>query len=375
MSSGPHSRGRHILRGALLALVLGLVAGAWACSPIYVIKAGIAEAKILRARRPIPDVLIDPATDSDTRGKLSFVLEAREFAAEELGIATGDAYTMYTKLDRDTLALVVSAAHKDRLVPKTWWFPIVGHMPYKGFFDQDDAHAAVIDLEEDGLDAYLRPTAAFSTLGWFNDPILSTVLRADDVEVVTTVLHELSHNHLFVSGQVRFNESFATFVGRVGAARFFCTRQGGGPNTVKCNRAQARWRDYQRFSVFVDRLVTELEQIYGAQDVSREEKLARREIVFNAALERFDTELAPTLESATFGGFRQTPLNNATLLSRIRYYHRLPDFQALLDEHGGDLTAVLRELAAEAQGVENPFDLLPRGGLRPSGFAPAPHLR
>ncbi len=365
MSNTPRFRRRYVVRGVLLLVASGLMAGAWACSPIYVIKAGIAEAKILRARRPIPDVLTDPATDSDTRGKLSFVLEAREFATTELGITTGDAYTMYTKLDRDTLALVVSAAHKDRLVPKTWWFPIVGHVPYKGYFDEDDAHAAVADLEEEGLDAYLRPTAAFSTLGWFNDPILSTVLRADDVEVVTTVLHELSHNHLFVSGHIRFNESFATFVGRVGAARFFCTRQGGGPDTVKCNRAQARWRDYQRFSVFVDRLVTELEEIYGDPDVPREEKLARRELVFTAALERFDAELAPALESATFRGFRQTPLNNATLLSRIRYYHRLPDFQALLDEHGDDLTAVLRTLAAEAEGVEDPFDLLPRGNPGP----------
>jgi predicted aminopeptidase len=365
MSAKPRSRGRHVVRGVLLVVALGLAVGAWACSPIYVIKAGIAEAKILRARRPIPDVLTDPATDSDTRGKLSFVLEAREFATTELGIATGDAYTMYTKLDRDTLALVVSAAHKDRLVPKTWWFPIVGHMPYKGFFGEDDAHAAVADLEEEGLDAYLRPTAAFSTLGWFNDPILSTVLRADDVDVVTTVLHELSHNHLFVSGHVRFNESFATFVGRAGAARFFCTRQGGGPDTVKCNRAEARWRDYQRFSVFVDRLVTELEDIYGDPETPREEKLARREVVFTAALQRFDAELAPTLESATFRGFRQTPLNNATLLSRIRYYHRLPDFQALLDSRGGDLTTVLRDLAAEAEGAEDPFDLLPRGNFGP----------
>jgi predicted aminopeptidase len=360
VSTESASRRRTLIRGAFLLTALGLVVGAWACSPLYVIRAGIAEAKILRARRAIPDVLRDPATDSDTRGKLTFVLEARDFANRELGIATGDAYTMYTKLDRDTLALVVSAAHRDRLVPKTWWFPIVGRVPYKGYFDVDDAHAAVADLERDGLDTYLRPTSAFSTLGWFNDPILSTVLRSDDVEVVTTVLHELSHNHLFVPGRVGFNESFATFVGRVGAARFFCTREGGGPDTVKCARAQARWRDYQRFSVFVDRLVDELERVYGNPGATRDEKLRRREEVFAAALDRFDTELAPTLESVTFRGFRETPLNNATLLSRIRYYHRLPDFQALLDARGGDLPAVLRELKEQAGGTEDPFSLLPR---------------
>jgi predicted aminopeptidase len=124
--------------------VLPLAAAAFAvtasaCSPLYVVRAGIAEAKILRARRPIPEVILDPTTDGDTRGKLSFVVEARRFAQAELGIDVGDAYTMYTKLDRDTLALVVSAAYKDRLVPKTWWFPIVGHVPYRGFFSEEAA--------------------------------------------------------------------------------------------------------------------------------------------------------------------------------------------------------------------------------------------
>ncbi|HSM59778.1 MAG TPA: aminopeptidase [Longimicrobiales bacterium] len=349
---------RRLRRAALLAFALALVAGAWACSPIYVIKAGIAEAKILRARRPIPQVIADPETDDDTRGKLSFVMEARRFAIDELGIDVGDAYTMYTKLDRDTLALVVSAAEKDRLAARTWWFPIVGRVPYKGYFDEKDAREAVADLEADGFDTYLRPTAAFSTLGWFNDPILSTVLRADDVEVVETVLHELSHNHLFVPGHVGFNESYATFVGRTAAIRFFCSRQGGGPDTVKCLRAQARWRDFQRFSVFVDGLVDELEAVYGDAALTRDEKLERRGRVFAAALERFDRDVAPGFESMTFAGFRETPLNNATLLARIRYYHRLPDFDALLAARGGDLAVLLRELKEGAGVVEDPFELL-----------------
>ncbi len=339
-------------------MALGLGALVWACSPVYVIKAGIAEAKILRARRPIPEVLADPVTDPDTRSKLAWVVEARRFAVERMGVDAGDAYTMYTRLDRDTLALVLSAAERDRLVPKTWWFPVVGRVPYKGFFDENDAREAQADLEDDGFDTYLRPTSAFSTLGWFNDPILSTVLRADDVDVVGTVLHELSHNFLFVPGQVGFNESFATFAGRVGAIEFFCTRPGSGPNSVKCQRAQARWRDEQRFSVFLDALVDELRALYG-RDLTREEKLHRREEIFAAALDRFDAEVVPTLEDYAYHGFRRTSLNNATLLGRIFYYHRLPDFQAMLDEHRGDLAAVMAALKEGVDGVDDPFDLLP----------------
>ncbi len=356
--SARSGKGR-VLRGALALTTLSLVASCVACSPIYVVKAGIAEVRILRARRPIHSVLNDTTVDADTRAKLAYVVEARRFAAAELGIDVGDSYTMYTELDRDTLAIVVSAAYKDRLVPKTWWFPIVGRMPYKGHFSLQSALDEQASLEAEGYDTYIRPTAAFSTLGWFNDPVLSTALRTDEVEVVSTVLHELAHQHLFVPGHVGFNESFATFVGRVGAVRFFCTREGSGPDSVKCQRAVARWRDFQRFSVYLDGFVEDLERIYDDASLSFDDKVAGRETVFAAALARFDREVLPELESFTFGGFRNAPLNNATLLSRIRYYNRLPAFDAFLATHRGDLVAALDDLKARAKTVEDPFDLLP----------------
>lgn len=344
-----------------LLVVLGPMA---ACSPIYVIKAGIAEAKILRARRPIPEVINDPRTDEVTRGKLTYVMEARAFAIDRLNMDVGDSYTSFTRLESDTLALVLSAAYRDRLRSKTWWFPVVGHMPYKGFFSEADALREQAELEAEGLDTYLRPTAAFSTLGWFSDPLLSTLLRNDEVELVETVLHELSHNHLFVSGQVTFNESFATFVGRTAAIEFFCGREGGGPDSVKCLRARARWRDFQRFGVFIDGMVWELRSVYDDPELDPEEKVRRRDRVFEASMERFRTEVTPTLESFTFGGFANTPLNNATLLSRMRYYHRLPDFQALAEELGG-LRATLEFLRDRAPETEDAFELLPYSGTPP----------
>ncbi|MDA0329340.1 MAG: aminopeptidase [Gemmatimonadetes bacterium] len=348
-----------IFRGALALGALSLVASCVACSPVYVVKAGIAEVGILRARRPISRVLNDTTVDADTRAKLAYVVEARRFAASKFGIEVGDSYTTYTELDRDTLAMVVTAAYQDRLVPKTWWFPIVGRVPYKGHFSLKSALDEEADLQAEGYDTYVRPTAAFSTLGWFNDPVLSTALQTDEVEVVATVIHELSHQHLFVPGQVGFNESFATFVGRVGAARFFCSREGGGPDSVKCQRALARWRDYQRFSRFLDDFVEELESVYADDTLSFDEKVARRAPIFAEALEHFDRAVAPTFEAISFSGFRDTPLNNATLLSRIRYYNRLPAFDAFLLAHGGDLSAALYDLKARAQSVDDPFDLLP----------------
>jgi predicted aminopeptidase len=318
--------------------------------------------KILSARRPLDEVILDPSTDEDTRGKLLLTREARVFATEVLGLDVGDSYTTFSRLDKDTLALVLSAAHRDRLESKTWWYPIVGRFPYRGFFDFDAAEDARKSLEAEGFDTYLRPTSAFSTLGWFSDPLLSTLLRYDHVELVETVIHELSHNHLFVSGQVRFNESFATFVGRVGAREFFCTREGGGPDTQWCLRAQSRWEDYQGFSAFLDPLVAELSALYTEDGVSRSEKLQAREGVFAEAVRRFRTEVQPGLRSATFQSFLTTPLNNATLLARIRYYHRLEGFQTLLDDHGGDLRAAIRYLKENVEGVRDPFQLLTESG-------------
>ncbi len=349
-----------------LALAILAVSGstvAAGCSPIYVIRAGWAEARILRARRPIVDVILDPATDQRTRGKLTLARQARTFAEAELLLDVGDSYTTYTQLDRDTLAMVLSAAERDRLAAKTWWFPVVGRVPYRGFFNLDAALEEQRSLEDDGFDTYLRPTSAFSTLGWFSDPVLSTVLRQDEVGVVETIIHEVSHSHLFVQGNVRFNESFATFVGSVGAIKFFC----GEPDdleTVRCRRAKLRWQDAMIFSVFLDGVIDDLERVYGDTTLSIDDRLSSRQRIFDEAVDRFVADVQPTLGATTYQGFVTTPLNNATLLSRMRYYHRLPDFQAFLEQHGGDLAAAVAAIAGGVGDVQDPFDLLPGGDAR-----------
>lgn len=354
-------RSRGFVHGLVGVAALGLTALAASCSPLYVLRAGWEEARILTARRPIEDVIVDPDTDERTRGKLTFARLARTFAIEELGLDVGDSYTTYTRLDRDTLAMVLSAAEKDRLAARTWWFPVVGRVPYRGFFDLDDALDEQRKLEEEGFDTWLRPTSAFSTLGWFADPLMSTVLRQDEIGVVQTLLHEVSHAHLWVAGSVRFNESFATFVGDAGAAAFFCADSGEIP-TVRCTRARQRWGDAMKFSVFLDGLVADLERIYGDAALTREERLAARERIFAEALEHFTAEVQPTFEASTYAGFVDTPLNNATLLARMRYYHRLPDFQALLDEHGGDLGSAIAAIKAGTEEAGDPFEVLGNPG-------------
>jgi predicted aminopeptidase len=380
------------------------------CSPVYVARAGWAEMKILAAREPLERVINDPATDEDTRRKLLLAREAREFAIHTLELDAGKSYTSFTRLQTDTLALVLSAAYRDRLQPKTWWFPIVGHMPYKGFFSQSAAERAQRQLEREGFDTHLRPTAAFSTLGFFADPLLSTLLRYDDVDFVETILHELAHNHLFVRSHVRFNESFATFVGRVGAIRFFCDsgRQAsetaslapsptlGAPDAAlrdtdaalrdpdgalrhpdtafrdadpeHCQLARDRWTAYQEYSAFLDGFIHELRGIYGRTDLGAQEKVQARDELFAKTRDAYFVEGAPPPGGNPFiSGFLSRPLNNAVLLSRMLYFHRLPDFQALLDRHDGHLPAAIAFLKEAVDSVDDPFLLLP--GVDPAGLA------
>jgi predicted aminopeptidase len=356
-------------RSALFSLLLGTAAVTAGCSPLYVLRAGYEEAKILHRRRPIVDVVADPQTAPEVRRKLELVLQARTFANDVLGLDAGDSYTTYSWVDRDTLGLVLSAAHRDRLEAVTWWFPIVGRVPYKGFFNPDRALSAADRLERRGFDVYVRPISAFSTLGWFNDPLLSTMLRYEDVPLVATVIHELTHNTLFIPGRVAFNESFANFVGERGAIQFFCVRD--GPVSEGCRQAQDEWHDNVLFSHYLAEVIAALEAVYGRPDLDPAGRVAAREIVFEQGRQRYAEHYAPQARTRRFQGMARAQLDNARILAWRLYYDRLHLFDAVLDAHGGDLPAAIERIVEAAQaGPGDPFAAL--AGLPPTAASSPP---
>ncbi|TVR65554.1 MAG: hypothetical protein EA422_03795 [Gemmatimonadales bacterium] len=368
-------RGRCFLLLALAALPL-----LTACNPLYLTRAGWAQAQILASREPLHQVLVDPATDPRERGKLVLAREARTFAVESLGFRNaGESYTTLARLPSDTLALVLTAAPRDRLELHTWWFPVVGRMPYRAYFSDRRAEEARLAMEARGFDAFVRPTAAFSTLGWFADPIYSTLLRQDEVGVVETIFHELAHNHLFLPGQGRFNESYATFAGNAAAIVFFCSRDGGGPDTVWCARARDRWDDARIVSRFMMELEADLRGIFSRVDLPRDERIRLRDQRYDEAFRTFRDEIRPGLAGGGYAVLASEPLNNATLLARSLYFQRLDDFHHLWAEvWDGNLAGLMAWLREEAPGRDDPFSVLddpppePPGhptGSRPEGVA------
>ena len=344
----------HKTRAALLPALLLL----GACNPVYVARAGWAQARILSSRVPLVEVMADTTMDAQTRARLRLVWDARAFAVQEMGFENaGDSYTSLARLPSDTLALVLSAAYRDRLEFRTWWFPIVGRVPYRAYFSVESAEAAERALVESGFDTYLRPTPAFSTLGWFADPLYSTLLRQDDVGLVESVLHELAHNHLYVPGQGRFNESFANFIGYTAAIEFFCTRDGGGPDTVKCRRARDRWEDARDVSRFIDALEATIRDLYARDDLPDEALLAERERIYREAREDFRRVVQPALRASSYAVFADQPLNNATFLARSLYYHRLSEFDGLWREWVGTFAEMMAWIRREAPARSDPFQV------------------
>jgi predicted aminopeptidase len=329
------SRLRHALRGRRssarrwISAISLFAAGSFlsGCAPAYVVRLAYEEARILWRRQPITSLLAGDL-DEHTRSQLELVLAVRKFAADELGLSVGGSYSSLARVDERQVVYVVSAAPRDRLEPYTWWFPIVGRVPYRGYFDRAAAQREATKLEEEGYDTYLRPSVAFSTLGWFDDPLLSNLLSLERARLAEVVLHELLHNTIYLSGQSSFNESFANFVGSRGAVAFFARDGESGPE----ERATALWEDSLEFSELLGEELARLQKAYDRGILPQQREALLRAVQADFARHEWRAGRSPLAEKT---------LNNAVLVQYRLYNDRLALFEEAYERNDQDLRATI----------------------------------
>ncbi len=337
----------HVIVAIVAALMIGFSTAYVASGEVrYLTRAGLEETQILTERKPITKVLRNPDLDPAVRGQLELVLNVRD-AAAGLGLEADKTYTQYTDVGRDTLLLVLSASPPDCLCPVTWKYPIVGRVPYKGFFDPKMAEKAAGELDARGLDTYLRPSGAFSTLGWFNDPLLSTALGGDSVEIAALVFHEVAHNTLYVKSATPFNETLAQMVGYRAAEAFF--RERG--DSVHAQRAAARWHDELILGAFYDSLAGRLEALYEAHPDSAALAEGRTEVA-RWARELLEGPVGAELQTIQIGRMTDRPINNARLIAARIYRTRSALFEEWFQQQGGNIQLAVERLQPVVAGVQ-----------------------
>lgn len=316
-------------------LLAGIIASLASCSPVYVARAGIEEAGILLRRKPIARVIADSRTSDATREKLQLVLNARDYA-EHLGLNAGKSYTKYSQVDREVLSWVVSAAQKTQLKAYTWWYPIIGSVPYKGFFTKPQALHYAKGLERRGYDTFVRPSIAYSTLGWFNDPVLSSQLTLDHASLVNMVIHELVHSTVWIPGSVTFNETFANIFAGVATIDFFHKYTTRYPEMK--DLAEKQYAQELAIGDFLDSLLPKLRSLYE-RDITDNEKLRLREDLFSTWQNAFARSFPKPTNKKTR---KQVVFNNARILAYDTYLHKTAAFVALYTTCGRDLGKMLK---------------------------------
>jgi len=287
---------------------------------------------VMRRAQPIDALIADPATEAALRERLVRAREIRAFASRELGLPDNRSYTAYADLPRPFVLWNVFATPELSLKLERWCFPVAGCVSYRGYYDRDEAERFASGLRSRGLEAHVGGVPAYSTLGWFDDPLLSTFIRYPEGELARLVFHELAHQAYYLAGDTPFNESFATAVEEIGVERWLAAR--ADPATTRAYREHAQRR--REFVALLRRTRDRLQTIYdgpGDADARRAGKAA--------TFEALRTEYAAL--KASWGGFAgydrffaQGP-NNAQLAAVGTYNDLLPAFRALLARHDGDL--------------------------------------
>lgn len=237
----------------------------------YAVKQGIGQLSLVVKAEPLEKVLSNPGTPDSVKNKLNFLSKVRTFAMNEIGLANTKNYTTYFDQQGKEILWVVTACDEFNLKEHSWSFPIVGRVPYKGFFNRDEAIEEAKALKSFGLDVSVRNPGGWSTLGWFRDPILSGMLDQTDGQLASLIIHEMAHATVFVKDSVKFNENLASFIGDRGALLFM--EHFYGPQSAEWRQLKTEFEEEDRWNAHMLRGAGYLDSLYKSSTDQPEERL------------------------------------------------------------------------------------------------------
>jgi predicted aminopeptidase len=316
--------GRNLLRAVIL------VSCVFAVSGCYYMQAARGQLELMNKREPIDELIAANSTPDELTARLQLVLEARQFSIDELHLPDNDSYRSYANLERDYVVWNVFAAPEFSLQAKSWCFPVVGCVSYRGYFAEDDARRKAMQLRDEGFDVAVGGVAAYSTLGKFSDPVLNTMMHWDDTDLIAVMFHELAHQLLYIKDDSAFNESFATAVEEIGIERWLAAR--GQEREFENYRDKHELR--KRLIRHIESAREELTEIYASSlgvegmRASKSDHLSRLSQTLTGEFDRRGDETP---------GWVNENLNNARLASMSLYHGRLAEFRELFAQCDQDI--------------------------------------
>ena len=371
------SRSLTLLKTRLLAIAL-IVATLPGCAIGYFTQAAQGQWRLMRARRPIEQVIADPASSEELKARLRVVQDARDFAVSDLGLPDNRSYRSYSDLKRPYVVWNVVAAPEFSVQPRRWCFPFTGCLSYRGYFRERDARKMAAKLAARGNDVMVGGVTAYSTLGHFADPVLNTMLRYGDLELVSTMFHELAHQLIYVRGDTVFNESFAVSVEQEGLRRWLAARGRSLELQDYLERQQADQRMVDAFADGRRRLAALYAQ---SPPLPLSERRAAKRAILDATGAQVQAIEHQLKLRTGYDKWIADGLNNAHLASIGTYFDCVPGFERLLAANGGNLPAFyaavrnMRHDAPARRALCRAGDLMPATPAATTGAdAPVPPI-
>ncbi len=300
---------------------------------------------LLCSTEDLEAVLKSDRLTTEQKNKLRLTQEVKQFAYDKLKLKKSDNYSKYVDLKRKYVTYNVTASEKWKFEPYLWGFPIIGKAPYKGYFNEQMAKDEASALDQNNYDTSVRGVSAYSTLGYFTDPLLSSMLNYSEYNLANTIIHELTHTTLFIKDNINFNERLAVFVANKGTEMFYLQKEGEKSPTLENVRLENE--DDKLFSVFITAEIDSLKKWYSDFDHSKNLPASEKESLRKERLSQikinFNKNLKSQLKSRSYERVFSKQLNNADLIDYNTYMKSLDVFEKVYQKNGSNILDFLKK--------------------------------